>query len=204
LRTALCATLAACLVVLSPSAPPLSADSVPPERGKEPSPSIAGLVVQFEVGGRDLRLDYRVEAAFDARLREEIDSGLPVRFVHRIEVRRRRTLWWDETVAAKTITTSAVRDAETRRYTLTRQIDGGTVETVSTGGDGEMEHFMTGLKDVMLALPGDLPAGGRLEVRVRATLETRFFLFFPYDLETGWARFSLPASVASEAPVRGR
>jgi uncharacterized protein DUF4390 len=204
LRSTLRATLAACLAVVSPSVPSLSADAAPQERGKQPSPSIAGLAVELDAGGGGVRLDYHVEAAFDARLREEIDSGLPVRFEHRIEVRRRRTMWWDETVAAKTITTSAVRDAETHRYTLTRQIDGGTVETVSVSGDGEMERFMTGLEGVTLSLPGDLPAGGRLEVRVRATLETRFFLFFPYDFDTGWARQSLPASVASREPVRGR
>jgi hypothetical protein len=146
-----------------------------------------------------VKVSYVLEQAFDERIRAKLDAGLEVAFRHSIRVQRRRTLWFDRTLAEKKIVTSAILDTLTRQFTLRREINGGIVETLTTADGDEMRNFMTRVLHVQMALPSDLPRDERVEVRARTQIETRFFLFFPYEFDTGWARWPLAGATDGEA-----
>ncbi|MFQ5719173.1 MAG: DUF4390 domain-containing protein [Acidobacteriota bacterium] len=162
--------------------------------GPSPGPHIASLDLKASAG--QLEVSFRLEDAFDRRILAKLDAGLEVIFRHHIQVRRKRTFWFDGSVAAKQIETSVILDGLTRQYTLRRKINGGLVETRTTPDAGEMREFMTHTTGILLDLPEKLPLDGKTEVRVRSTLETRFFLFFPYAHQTDWVRLQL-------SPARG-
>ena len=169
---------------------------VPTHAGDGPGgpPSIDSLDLRLASG--ELEVSFRLSDAFDERILAKLDSGLEVVFTHKVQARRKRGLWFDRTVAAKKVETSAVLDGLTRQYTLRRKVNGGLVDNLTTSDVDEMRTFMTFTDGLVLELPAKMPLDGRTEVRVRSTLETRFFLFFPYAYQTEWARLRLNVAAA--------
>ena len=164
--------------------------------GQDGSPRIASLEIRATAG--EIEVSFRLEDAFDERILAKLDSGLEVTFKHNIQVRRKRVFWFDRNIAGKQVDTSVILDGLTRQYTLRRKVNGGLVETLTTPDVDEMRDFMTHADDLVLELPEKLPLDGRTEVRVRSTLETRFFLFFPYAHQTDWVRLGLNTAAAVE------
>ncbi|MFQ5670430.1 MAG: DUF4390 domain-containing protein [Acidobacteriota bacterium] len=158
-------------------------------KARTPAPRIEILSLTRDAGG--VSISFRLLHAFDKRIRDKLDSGLRVTFRHRVEVGRHRTFWFDRVAAQKKIMTSAILDRLTRQYSLRRVINGGLVESLTTTDPDEMTTFMTRIDGIQLPLPAGLDRQ-RMEVGVRSMLETRFFLFFPYDYDTGWAQQPLP------------
>jgi len=177
-------------VVLGTAAPaPWAADD---------GPRVAEVAVKRDP--TTLTVGFRVESAFDDRLDEEMAAGLPVTFVHEVEIRRRRTFWFNGLVAKKTIETTAVFDSGTRQFVLSRRVDGAPVETSTTPQPEQARRFLCTVDGVGVPLPSDLPADDRNELRLRSTLATRFLLFFPYDIETPWWEAPLPALEDARVP----
>ena len=153
------------------------------------APRIGSLELKAIPG--ELQVSFHLEDGFDERILTKLDSGLEVVFKHVVQVRRKRSLWFDRNVATKQVETSAILDGLTRQYTLRRKINRALVEALTTSDVDEMRDFMTRTEKLILDLPEKLPLDGRTEVRVRSTLETRFFLFFPYAHQTAWVRLQL-------------
>lgn len=154
--------------------------------------------------GYELTVSFRVESAFDERLENKLEAGLEITFHHQVEVRRRRTWWFQRNLAQKKVVTMAIRDTLTGLYTLSRVVDGGIVETQTTSDMVEVLNFLTQVDSLTLPLPAGLPRDRRTEVRVRAVLETRFFLFFPYSYDTDWVIRPLSSPVEQPSAPDGK
>ncbi len=160
--------------------------------------------------GYELTVSFRVENAFDERITSKLEAGLEISFRHQVGVRRRRTWWFERNLAQKKVVTMAMRDTLTGLYTLNRIVNGGIVETQTTSEIAEVRDFLSQVNDLTIPLPAGLPRDRRTEVRVRAVLETRFFLFFPYAYDTDWVTRPLsspveqPAAPVQEPPADGK
>ncbi len=153
----------------------------------------------------DMHVSFVLEGAFTEEVDEQIRSGLPVTFVHYVEVLHRRTAWFDDTLIRKTVSSTVTYDTLTRQYRLTRSVDGEVVQTEVTDRLEEMQRFMTSVEDLRLGDPSDLPGDRRLSLRVKSRIRRRFVLFFiPWNFETAWARIGLslpPAPRPGAAPA---
>jgi len=160
--------------------------------------------------GQELTVSFRVENAFDERITSKLEAGLEISFRHQVEVRRRRTWWFERNLVQKKVVTMAMRDTTTGLYILNRMVDDGIVETQTTSGMEEVRGFLTQVDNLTIPLPAGLPRDRRTELRVRAVLETRFFLFFPYPFDTDWVTRPLaspvepPAAPVQEPPADGK
>lgn len=149
-------------------------------------------LLEVDDRGSSLLVSFRVEKAFDERIESKLESGLEISFRHQVNVRRRRTWWFERGVSQKRVFTTAVRDTLTGLYTLTRKVNGGIVETLNSEDLSEVRTFLAEIRDLEIPLPEGLPRDNRSEVRVRSILETRFWLFFPYPFDTDWVSRPLP------------
>lgn len=149
--------------------------------------------------GYELTVSFRVENAFDERIASKLEAGLEIRFRHQVEIRRRRTWWFERNLAQKKVVTMAIRNTLTGLFTLNRIVDGGIVETQTTSDMEEVRDFLSQVDNLTIPLPAGLPRDRRTEVRVRAVLETRFFLFFPYPFDTDWVTRPLTSPIEQPA-----
>ena len=152
----------------------------------------------------DLFASFTVTGAFDEEAREKLSSGLPLEFVHVIEVARRRALWFDKTLLRKTISTTVTFDTLTRQYSMSKKVNDEVAETSVAMHEPEVEKWMTCFEKIRLGDPARLDEArdGALYVRVRSMLQKRFVLFFvPWDVQTGWEKVTLrlPDEVTTRA-----
>lgn len=185
--------------------------------GLGPSPSRAatgGLVMasratisslHADAGEHELYASFTIQGAFDEDVRERLSAGLPLEFVHYVEIARRRPLWFDKVLLRKTITTSVTFDTLTRQYSLSKKVNDEVAETSVAMHEAEAERWMTHIERVRLADPAQIggEADGTLYLRVRSLLQKRFVLLFvPWDVQTGWEKVVL--NLPGEAAIRAR
>ncbi len=190
-------SLVLCLAATLAAAGPTGETPPAEAPGAGAAPQLRLQSLEERAGG--VEVSFVLEGAFDERIVAKLEAGLEVTFRHSIQAQRRRPFWFDRTLAQKRIVTSAVLDTLTRQYTLRREINGGIVETLTTLDEAQMRAFMTRLTGVRLELPEDATVDERMEIRARTQLETRFFLFFPYEFDTGWARWPLLGAAGTGA-----
>jgi hypothetical protein len=136
---------------------------------------------------------FRVVDAFNEDIERAIETGLPVEFQYNVELRRPRGLWLDGTVARRVISTSVTYDNLTKRYKLSREID-GKIDASEVVADPEtMRRFMTTVGSLRLFDLSDLEPNDSYSVRVKGVMRERNLLhLIPWDVGTGWkeARFA--------------
>lgn len=160
--------------------------------------------LRTDASDSEIFASFTIRGAFDDEVRERLTAGLPLEFVHYVEVARRRPLWFDKVVLRKTITTSVTFDTLTRQYSLSKKVNDEVAETSVAMHEAEAERWMTRIERVRLADPAQIgrEADGQLYLRVRSVLRKRFvLLFLPWDVETGWERvvLNLPGEAATRA-----
>jgi hypothetical protein len=136
----------------------------------------------------------QLKDAIDAARLEEIETGIESTVRYRVRLLRRRSgLLADEELADVEIEACVRRDALSRQYTLTRRLDGDTVEKRMTADPEEMRRFLTVLDHVPIASADLVAAAGEYEVRARGDLGLvwRFYMI-PWPSTTGWVRVPLP------------
>jgi len=152
-----------------------------------------------ERSGGSVVVSLQIREALDPPRLEEIETGIESIVRYRIRLLRRRSGLMDEELADVEVEACVRRDALSRQYTLTRRVDGDTVEKRMTADPEEMKRFLTTLDRVPVA-PADLLLPGReYEIRARGDLGLvwRFYLI-PWPSSTGWEH----APVAPEESVR--
>ena len=81
-------------------------------------------------------VSFRLEQELTDEIRTTIHSGMTVSFVYKVDLRRGSSIWVDRTLATAEVRASVRYDNLTRRYTLTRMMDGrmgmGGVETTDS------------------------------------------------------------------------
>jgi len=148
--------------------------------------------------GDHAAVSFRLANVLGAEALEQMRSGVPVVFRHRVEVLARRSAapWPSKRHASMHIVTSAVFDSLTQRYELSRTIDLGNrhgldssplEERSQTDSIERMRVWMTEFDQLpVLQLP-ETTRDSQLRVRVRSTLG-RHYIFFLFP-----ARISVSA-----------
>jgi hypothetical protein len=78
----------------------------------------------------ELLVSFRLAQTLTPELQKAIHSGLPVRFVYKVDLKRSSLGWIDRTIASAEVSASVRFDNLTRRYHLSREIDGRIDDTV--------------------------------------------------------------------------
>lgn len=156
---------------------------------------IEGLNVTVE--GSQVLARWELRDAFDRKLRERVESGLPTSIVYRIELQRDRKRWYDRQLAATTLEVVALYDAVTREFTVNSKLDDELIESRTVRDLPALAEAMARIGPLPVFALDDLPRGRyRLLVKVKAELGSRTILsLIPVTIDTDWAesrKFRLP------------
>ncbi len=157
--------------------------------------------VQLRRGGRsDVLLSFRVQRAFDERLVDTLDSGLPVRFTYLIQVVKPRELFADVVVADLQLDRTLVKDNLKDRYKVTF---GSSRENRDLPTLADAVEAMSRVDSVRILSLDALSRSGPLLLKIKAKLQ-KFQLPFHlhylfafvsmWDVETDWYVLELPPS----------
>jgi hypothetical protein len=126
-------------------------------------------------------------------LEEAIKAGLTSSITYEAELRRPVSIWFDRTIAAATVSASIQYDTLTRRYQLSRSVDGRLDDSKVSEDKGEVKRFVLSFDRLPLFSTGDLEPNVEYYVRVRVRTRPRVtFFFWPWgrDAASGFARFT--------------
>lgn len=138
-------------------------------------------------------VSFQLAGAFSDEIRETIRSGLPTTFLYDFELRRQVPVWVDRTIAVTTVQASVQFDNLTRRYQLSRSLDGRVDDAVVTDDEEEVERWMTTFERLPLFSTTGLEENSEYYVRVRARARPRStWTMLPWDRSGAWgsARFT--------------
>ena len=129
--------------------------------------------------------------AFTPEVRDAIQSGLSTTFSYDVELRRGGGLF-DRTVTSLTISATVRFDNLTRRYQMSRTVDGRVEDARPTEDQAAVRWWMTHFERVPLSATTSLEANGEYSVRVRAhTRPHNTWFFWPWGSAVfGQAKFT--------------
>jgi hypothetical protein len=141
--------------------------------------------------------DGQVVVSFDladgvtAEVRDAIQSGLATTFSYELDLRRGSSLF-DRTVASVTITAMVRFDNLTRRYQMSRSVDGRVEDARATEDQNAVREWMTHFERIPLSTTAALETNGEYYVRVRAhTRPHNAWFFWPWGgTALGQAKFT--------------
>jgi hypothetical protein len=114
-------------------------------------------------------VSFTLNDGFTDEVRAAIQSGLKTTFTYAAELRLDVPGWVDRTMGTSTATSSVEYDNLTRRYALTRSIDGKVVDTRSAEDERAVRLWLTVLQRLPLFSTSVLEANREYYVTVRAT-----------------------------------
>jgi hypothetical protein len=112
-------------------------------------------------------VSFDLSDGYSADVRDAIQSGLSTTFAYDVELRRTSPIF-DRTLAAVAIEASVRFDNLTRRYQMSRAIDGRVEEARPTEDQDAVRRWLTHFERVPLSPTATLEANGEYYVRVRA------------------------------------
>jgi len=119
-------------------------------------------------------VSFTMRGGFDNDVWAAIRSGLPTTFSFDVEIRRGRAIWFDRTVASATVSATVRYDNLTRRYQVTRMIDGRVESTPQvTESQDTVRALMTEFDKLPLFSTADLEANEEYYLQVRARTSPR-------------------------------
>jgi hypothetical protein len=125
-------------------------------------------------------VSFSLSGGFDEDVRATIRSGLTTSFTYRVDLRREVTLWLDRTLASAEVTASVRFDNLTRRYQVSRSVN-GRLETTPQVTDNEevVRALMTSFDKLALFSTEALEANAEyyLRVRVQTSPRSAWFLW---------------------------
>src|SRR5262245_53290371 len=113
---------------------------------------------------------FTLQDAFDRRLAERVDSGLPTSILYRFELSRDRKRWWDQKLKTATLEVVAIYDAVTRDYTVNYKLDDKLIESRTVRDRKALEEAMTTIDQLPAFSLAGLSPEGRLVVKVAADM----------------------------------
>ena len=114
-------------------------------------------------------VSFTLTKGFTDEVRAAIRSGLKTTFTYEVELRLDVPTWVDRTIGTATATSSVEYDNLTRRYTLSRVLDGRTEEARITEDEGAVRQWLTVQQRLPLFRTSLLQANRDYYVRVQAT-----------------------------------
>ena len=116
-------------------------------------------------------------------MRDALESGEIVKFVHEITVSRRRKSWFAKSLVTESIELTVGLDTLTHQYTLGRKRGGRALETSTTDKKEDVERWLSVIDSVPVDLPPGSADAATLEVKIKATYGRDFLLFLiPWSL----------------------
>jgi Domain of unknown function (DUF4390) len=141
-----------------------------------------GLVVTPIWRDGQVLVSFELSDGLTAEVRDTIQSGLPTAFSYEIDVKRGGSSWFTRTLASMTLTASVHFDNLTRRYQLSRAVDGRLEETRQTEDQDAVRRWLTRFDQVPVLMTSALEANGEYAVRVRVHKSPRNGWFvLPWD-----------------------
>lgn len=116
--------------------------------------------------------------AYDNEVREAVGSGLTTTFTYDIRLRRAKSLWFDKTVDSSTISVEVRYDNLTRRYQMSRLVQGRIEESRVTEDEADVRRWMTRIERVSLFSSTALEPNAEYYLRVEARTQPRRRWFF--------------------------
>jgi uncharacterized protein DUF4390 len=159
-------------------------------------PAAAGQTLQVTPLPRDGRVlvSFRLADAFTDDVRAAVHSGLTISFVYDVDLKRSSSLWLDRTIASTEVTATVRYDNLTRRYHVTRMLDGRIERASHTEREEDARAWLTTEFDRLpLFSSARLEANSEYYVRVRAHTTPRNAAFvWPWVRHdvTGNAKFT--------------
>lgn len=168
-------------------------------------------IVNISVGntGNVITMDATLVDGFNDSMLEAVESGIPITFTYKVELRRIVPLWLDSLVSTATVKNTVQYDTLNKVYSFSST--GKNIKRkVNTRDKVLYQKLMLGLEDLPISSTYKLNMSDKYYVRVKASLETdRFwfpfnylFFFVPFnDVKTSWAESSplkLPDPTYSE------
>jgi hypothetical protein len=114
-------------------------------------------------------VSFTLNDGFTEEVRAAIQSGLKTTFTYATELRLDVPGWVDRTMSTSTATSSVEYDNLTRRYALTRSIDGKVVDTRVAEDERAVRLWLTVLQRLPLFSTSVLEGNREYYVLVRAT-----------------------------------
>ena len=128
--------------------------------------------------------------AFTPDVHDAIQSGLSTTFSYDVELRRAGLI--DRTVASVAISATVRFDNLTRRYQMSRSVDGRIEDARPTEDHNAVRPWMTHFERILLSATAALETNGEYAVRVRAhTRPHNTWFFWPWSgITLGQAKFT--------------
>ena len=128
-------------------------------------------------------------------IRTAIHSGLTISLVYKVDLRRGSATWFDRTIASTVVTATVRYDNLTRRYSVSRMVDGRTDRADFTDREDVAWAWLTDqFEKLPLFRSVSLENNGEYYVRVRAHTTPRNMAFvWPWQADdvVGLAKFTL-------------
>jgi hypothetical protein len=162
----------------------------------QPSQAVGSDKVQVVPLSRDgeVLVSFKFAESLTDDIRTAIHSGLAIKFVYKVDLRRSAAVWFDRTIASAEVIATVKYDTLTRRYQVSRMIDGRTEWVDATDREDTAWNALTS-DFARLSLFHGIPleANGEYYVRVRAHTSPRNASFvWPWagDDAVGFAKFT--------------
>jgi len=91
----------------------------------------------------EVLVSFKLDEPMTDDIKAAIQSGLTVKFVYKVELRRSSAAWFDRTIAKATVGASVKYDNLTRRYSVSRTLDGRMDWADTTQKEEEAWHWLT-------------------------------------------------------------
>ena len=143
--------------------------------------------IKVTLDGERVLASFALQDAFDHRLSERVDSGLPTSILYQIELDRDRKRWWDQKLRDSTLEVVAMYDAVARAYNVHYKLDDKLIESRTVRDRQTLEEAMTHVERLPVFSVAGLPHEWRLLVKAEAELGSRTLLsLIPVTNSTKW------------------
>jgi hypothetical protein len=169
-------------------------------------PSVANIGVATK--GNYIIMDAILTDGMEGKIREAIESGVPMTITFQIELRKQNSFWADPLVRANKVSHTVQFDSLKKVYRFSEMGKNVRRKIITRKKDRYLALMQT-LKSIPIAPTYQLDPGEKYYVRVKADLEMdRFwfpfnylFFFVPFnDYETSWSQTSPLALNLEQAP----
>jgi hypothetical protein len=137
-----------------------------------------GLVVTPITREGQVLVTFELNDGVTPEVRDAIHSGLPTTFSYGIAVSRGTAGWFDRTLASVSVAASVRFDNLTRRYQLSRTLEGRVEDSRPTEDQDLVRRWLTRFDQVPVLTTAALETNGEYVVRVKALARPQHTWFF--------------------------
>ena len=91
----------------------------------------------------EVLVSFKLDEGLTDQIKDTIQSGLTFKFVYKVELRRASAAWFDRTISEAVVAATVKYDNLTRRYTVTRAVNGSIDWSDTTTREDEAWRWLT-------------------------------------------------------------